>query len=198
MKLSTSQVVTKIRQNPPTGFAKPGRNKGERGQLIEGSLGVANSSDLKDLIDGEIKSFTVGETIAVTMLRHCLTEILEDSVSFADSKVFDKLSQTIYVGYTRSNDYVGSAVVNLESDPVHYQQLAEDYEFICDTIRAAFDRGDELHTITGPNELLQIRTKASKTKAGTYVPLTYAGQFLNDKAMAFYLLANFGKQVISN
>jgi DNA mismatch repair protein MutH len=197
-KLSTAQVVTKLNQNPPTGFNKPGRNKGERGQLIEGSLGVANSSDLKDLIDGEIKSFTVGETIAVTMLQHCLSEILEDSVCFADSKVADKLSQTIYVGYTRSNDYVGSAVVNLETDPVHYQELAEDYEFICDTIRAAFDRGDELHTITGPNKLLQIRTKASKTKAGTYVPLTYAGQFLNDKAMAFYLLANFGKQVIAN
>lgn len=198
MKLSTSQVVTKIRQNPPTEFAKPGKNKGERGQLIEQALGITNSSDLKDLIDGEIKSFTVGESIAVTMLQHCLTEILEDSVSFADSKVADKLSQTIYVGYTRQNEYVGSAVVNQESDPVHYQQLAEDYEFICDAIRAAFDRGDELHTITGPNELLQIRTKASKTKTGTYVPLTYAGQFLNDKAMAFYLRASFGKVVITN
>jgi hypothetical protein len=198
VKLSTDQVVDKLTQNPPTGFAKPGRNKGERGQLIEQSLGVANSSELKDLSDGEIKSFTLGESIAVTMLQHCLTEILEDSVSFAESKVAEKLSQTIYVGFTRSNDYVGSVVVNSETDPIHYQQLAEDYEFICDAIRSAFDRGNELHTINGPHNLLQIRTKASKTKSGNYVPLTYAGEFLNDKAMAFYLRASFGKVVITN
>lgn len=197
-KPSTLQTFAKLTRNPPTGFAKPGRNKGSRGQLIEQSLGVANSSDLKDLSDGEIKSFTVGESIAVTMLQHCLTEILEDSVSFADSKVADKLSQTVYVGFTRSNDYVGCAVVNQETDPTHYQQLAEDYDFICDAIRKAFDRGDELHTINGPNGLLQIRTKASKTKSGNYVPLMYAGQFLNDKAMAFYLRASFGKVVITN
>ena len=197
-KPSTLQTFAKLTRNPPTGFAKPGRNKGSRGQLIEQSLGVANSSDLKDLSDGEIKSFTVGEPIAVTMLKHCLPEILEDSVSFADSKVADKLSQTIYVGFTRSNDYVGAALVNEETDPTHYQQLAEDYEFICDAIRKAFDRGDELHTINGPNGLLQIRTKGSKTKRGDYVPLTYAGQFLNDKAMAFYLRASFGKVVITN
>jgi len=198
MKLSTAQVATKLNQNPPVGFDKPSTNKGERGQLIEGALGVANSSDLKDLIDGEIKSFTIGETIAVTMLQHCLTEILEDSVCFADSKVADKLSQTIYIGYTRSGDYVKSAVVNAETDPVHYKELAEDYDFVCDSIRAAFDRGDELHTISGPNGLLQIRTKASKTKAGNYVPLTYAGERLKDKAMAFYLQASFGKKIMSN
>jgi hypothetical protein len=54
----------------------------------------------------------------------------------------------------------------------------------------------ELSTITGPNKLLQIRTKASKTKQGYYVPLCYNGKKLKDKNMAFYLCTQFGKTIV--
>ena len=128
-------------------------------------------------------------------MKHCLSEIIEDGVSFADSKVGEKLNQTIYVGFTRSNQYLGSVVLNAKSDPVHYQQLEEDYNFICDAIRTLFNAGKQLKTITGPNKLLQIRTKASKTN-GAYVPLTFAGCTLKDKGMAFYLCGKFGKEVL--
>jgi hypothetical protein len=193
--LNTLQVAAQLKVTNFAAFAKPGKNKGSRGQLIETALGIPNSSNLKDLVDGELKTFTVGESIAVTQLKHCLSEILEDSVSFADSKVGEKLSQTIYVGFTRSNDYVGTEVLNPETHPEHYQELAEDYNHICDTIRAKFNAGEQLSTITGPNGLLQIRTKASKT-GGSYVPLTFAGCTLKDKGMAFYLCGKFGKEVL--
>ncbi len=193
--LNTLQVAAKLKVTNFAAFAKPGKNKGSRGQLIETALGIPNSSNLKDLVDGELKTFTVGESIAVTQLKHCLSEILEDGVSFADSKVGEKLSQTIYVGFTRSNDYVGTEVLNPETHPEHYQELAEDYQFICDAIRAKFNAGEQLSTITGPNGLLQIRTKASKTN-GAYVPLTFAGCTLKDKGMAFYLCGKFGKEVL--
>ena len=62
----------------------------------------------------------------------------------------------------------------------------------------AYVTGKELHTITGPNGLLQIRTKASKSSAGNYTPLCYNGVQLKDKYMAFYLLASFGKKVVDN
>ena len=195
IKLSTLQVAAKLKVTNFSAFPKPGKNKGERGQLLELALGIPNTSNLKDLTDGELKTFTLGESIAVTQLKHCLSEILEDSVSFADSKVAEKLKQTIYVGFTRSNDYVGTEVLNEETHPEHYQQLAEDYGFICDTIRAKFAAGEQLKTITGPNKLLQIRTKASKTN-GVYVPLTFAGATLKDKGMAFYLCGKFGKEVL--
>jgi DNA mismatch repair protein MutH len=194
-KLSVSEVHGKLTTFNFSNVAKPGRNKGERGQLIEVALGIPNTSNLTDLVDGELKTFTQGESIAVTQLKHCLSEIIEDGVSFADSKVGEKLNQTIYVGFTRSNDYLGSVVLNAKSDPVHYQQLEQDYNFICDAIRHAFESGSELNTITGPNKLLQIRTKASKTN-GTYVPLTFAGCTLKDKGMAFYLCGKFGKEVL--
>jgi DNA mismatch repair protein MutH len=195
MTLNTLQVAAQLKVTDFKAFAKPAKNKGSRGQLLEIALGIPNTSNLKDLVDGEIKTFTVGESIAVTQLKHCLTEIIEDQVSFSESKVGEKLKQTIYVGFTRSNDYVGTEILNEETHVKHYQELEEDYNFICDSIRTLFDAGKQLRTITGPNKLLQIRTKASKTN-GSYVPLTFAGCTLKDKGMAFYLCGKFGKELL--
>ena len=195
-KLSTIQAVAKIKVTDFRGFGKPKKNKGSRGQLIEKALGLPNSSKLTDLVDGEIKSYTVGQTIAVTQVKHCLPDIIDGTVEFEDSKVGQKLAQTIYVAFTKNNDYVGTKLVNAELDPQHYQELAEDYGYIAAQIKAAYATGSALHTITGPNNLLQIRTKASKNTAGEYTPLCYNGVELKDKYMAFYLLADFGKQVI--
>jgi DNA mismatch repair protein MutH len=195
-KLTVNQVFGKLKVTDFAAFDKPGKNKGSRGQLLENALGIPNGSSLKDMIDGELKSFTQGETIAVTQLKHCLSEIIEDSISFDESKVGQKLKQTIYVGFSRANEYLGTAVMNEEIDPEHYQQLREDYDYICDKIRYSFDVETELNTITGPNNLLQIRTKASKNKSGNYTPLCYNGIQLKDKAMAFYLVSNFGKTIL--
>ena len=196
MKLTTLEVAAKLKTTDFSAFDKPGTNKGARGQLLEVALGVPNSSDLTDLADGEIKTFTVGESIAVTQLKHCLSEIIEDRVSFAKSKVGAKLKQTIYVGFTRANDYVGTEVLNEETHALHYLELREDFDYISAEIRVAFDEGREISTITGPNKLLQIRTKASKSSNGKYTPLMFAGQQLKDKGMAFYLCGRFGKEVL--
>ena len=194
-KLTTLEVFGKLNVTDFSAYEKPGKNKGARGQLLETALGVPNSSDLKDLEDGEIKTFTVGESIAATQLKHCLSEIIEDSVSFDDSKVGQKLKQTLYVGFTRTNDYVGCAVLNEETHPEHYQELREDYDYICQKIRYAWNTEVELNTITGPHGLLQIRTKASKTNRNDYTPLTFAGVTLKDKGMAFYLCGQFGRNL---
>ena len=126
-KLTTLQVAAKLKTTDFSAFPKPGKNKGDRGQLLELALGVANSSDLTDLVDGEIKSFTQGQTIAVTQIKHCLSEIIEDKVSFKDSKVGEKLKQAIYVGFTRDNVYIGTEIVNQENSSTHYKELEEDY-----------------------------------------------------------------------
>ena len=207
-KLTTLQVFAKLKVTDFSVYDKPGKNKGARGQLLELALGVSNSSDLQDLEDGEIKTFTVGQSIAATQLKHCLSEIIEDQVSFDESKVGQKLKQTVYVAFSRKNDYVGTEILNEETHPKHYSELREDYEFISEQIRTAFERGVELdqlgfvnrkgepsHTITGPNGLLQIRTKASKTKRNNYTPLTFADVTFNNKGMAFYLCGQFGRNL---
>ena len=145
---------------------------------------------------------------AVALSDNTVLPAVADSVSFDESKEGQKTKQTIYVGFSRSNDYVGTEMLNEETHPEHYQQLREDFDFIAKNLRIAVDLGVELdqlgfvnrkgepsHTITGPNGLLQIRTKASKTKCKDYKPLTFAGVTLNNKGMAFYLCGQFGRNL---
>ena len=196
MKLSTNQVLAKLKTTDFSYLDKPGKNKGARGQLLEVALGLENNNDLQDLTDGEIKTFTMGQSIAVTSLAHCLPDIIDGSLEFEESKVGIKMSQTVYVGFSKDNEYLGSKVVNEDLDPVHYYHLAEDYGYISAEIKRTYVAGDVLHTITGPNKLLQIRTKATKDKHGNYTPLCYNGVVLKDKYMAFYLTGEFGKGVL--
>ena len=98
MKLSTNQVLAKLKTTDFSYLDKPGKNKGARGQLLEVALGLENNNDLQDLTDGEIKTFTMGQSIAVTSLAHCLPDIIDGSLEFEESKVGIKMSQTVYVG----------------------------------------------------------------------------------------------------
>lgn len=194
--LSVAETETALNTCDFSTLQKPAKNKGERGLRIEKELGINNSSRLIDLIDGELKSFTIGESIAVTQLSHCLPEIIQQSVEFDDSKVARKLSQVIYIGFTRSNEYVGNITINKDTHSEYYQYLAEDYGYISAMIRYFYLEGRELRTITGPNRFLQIRTKDYKTKRGTYTPLCYNDIQLKNKLMAFYHPSNFGRIIL--
>ena len=196
MKLTVNQAYGKLKTTDFSQFDKPSTNKGGRGQLIELALGLDNTSNLTDLIDGEIKSFTIGQTIAVTQVNHCLSDIIDNTSEFGDSKVGQKLKQTIYIAFDKDNNYINTKILNEELDNHHYEQLAEDYGYIAAQIKLAYSTGQTLNTITGPNKLLQIRTKASKNAHGEYTPMCYNGVELKDKYMAFYLLSTFGKQLI--
>ena len=176
----------------------PGRNKGGRGLWVEEQLGMKQSSQLNDFDDGELKAFKEGQTIAVTMVQHCLNEIFDRSISYSQSNVGKKLNNVLFVKFAKSGEFVKSLVSNsLTHRELHYK-LSEDYNYICAEIRRRYDNNEELNTITGSNGLLQIRTKASKTRLGNYVPLEYNGNRLKDKAMAFYLTRTFEKELFDN
>jgi len=194
-KLSTKEIEEKLNGFDYKLLDKPGKNKGDRGQLLETALGIKMSSDLNDLVDGELKTFTVGESIAITQIKHCLNEIIFNSVSYEDSKVGKKLKQIIYIGFDRENNFKGALTVNKVNSPSHYNKLEEDFNYISEEIRSIFKKKGELHTINGPNKVLQIRTKASKIN-GIYTPLIFNGHQLKDKYMAFYLRASFGKSIV--
>ena len=211
MTLSLSEVKVNFSKVDFTKLPKPSRNKGDRGQLLELALGIPNSSNLTDMVDGELKTYTRGESIAVTQLNHCIPEILK-GVSFNDSKVGRKLERTLYVGFDSNNNFLGFVETNQTIDKEHYRQLEEDYNFICDKIRTAYQLKIELnqlegqpinrkgklsYTITGKNKLLQIRTKASKNSKGEYVPEKFNDVILNPNSkMGFYLCGRFGKELM--
>ena len=194
MKLA--EAHTKLNQVDKTKAPVPGKNKGDRGQWVESQIGLDLSSNLNDFEDGELKTFKSGQTIAVTMVNHCLKEIVE-SASYKDSNVGKKLYNVLFVKFAKSGEFIKSVVFNPQTHQDLYNKLEEDYNYICDRIRESYETGQTLRTINGKNKLLQIRTKASKTKLGDYVPLEYNGKRLKDKAMAFYLKTTFEKQLFN-
>jgi len=195
MKLTIAQVQNKLESLDFSNCPKPANNKGERGQWIQALLGLPHSSDLQDLEDGELKVFTIGESIAVTQIKHCLDEIINKGICFKNSKVGLKLMGAVCICFSRDNKYLGYVLLNSDNYPEEFKQMNEDYNFISDRIRESFQNRIHLRTITGPNKLLQIRTKASK-KGGQYSPLIFENVVLKDKGMAFYLCPGFGRRLI--
>ena len=175
-----------------------GTNKGERGQSLEQLLGKSLSSDILDFDDGELKAFKSRETIAVTQLKHVLDELI-NGVSFKQSKVFTKLSNCWLVRFTKEGKFDRDIIFNRYTSPLIFDYLSEDWDYIGDCVRSAYNNGEQLRTFNGPRDkngvhkLLQIRTKASKNKEGKYTPLVYNGQQLKNKYMGFYLTTKFEK-----
>ena len=182
MTLTLSEVQFNLTQVDFTTLPKPRKNKGVRGQLLELALGIPNSSKLTDLVDGELKSFTKGESVAVTQLRHTLPEIFNNT-PFNKSKLGIKISRTLYVAFDRNNNFLGTATHTKTN-----KLIESDYYDICDYIRNA----KTLHTFTGNNGILQIITKDSKP----YHPIIWEGQQLSNKGFAFYLTGKYAKTIV--
>ena len=195
MTLTLNEVKENLTKVDFSKLPKPKKtNKGKRGQLLELALGIANTSKLTDCVDGELKSFTQGESIAVTQLKHILPQIFAN-IPIYRTKLGIKTQQTLFVGFDRDNNFIGSTTLTPDSDPKHFEQLEEDFRDICDAILTAYYDKKELHTVTGRNGLLQIRTKDSKYK-GKYHPIIWKGQKLSDKGFAFYLTGKFGRELL--
>ena len=186
MPLTRRETDNSIKTTNFDSLPKPMQNKGGRGQLLELALGIPNSSKLTDLVDGELKSFTKGESVAVTQLRHTLTEVF-NKTPFSQSKLGIKISRTLYVAFDRNNNFLGTAT---HTEP--NKLIEEDYNDICDYIRTA----TTLKTFTGRNGILQIRTKDSKDRNGNYHPITWEGQELSNKGFAFYLTGRYAKTIV--
>ena len=108
MTLTLKETENRIKTTNFDSLPKPRKNKGVRGQLLELAMGIPNSSKLTDLVDGELKSFTKGESVAVTQLRHTLPEIFNNT-PFNKSKLGIKISRTLYVAFDRNNNFLGTA-----------------------------------------------------------------------------------------
>ena len=186
MTLTLRETENRIKTTDFDALPKPRKNKGVRGQLLELALGIPNSSKLTDLVDGELKSFTKGESVAVTQLRHTLPEIFNNT-PFNKSKLGIKISRTLYVAFDRQNNFLGTAT-HTETNKL----IEEDYNDICEFVRNT----KTLKTFTGKNKVLQIRTKDSKDKKGNYHPIKWEGKEISNKGFAFYLTGRYAKGII--
>ena len=197
-KLTVNEVKVLLEKIDCSLLKKPEKDKGKRGKILENELGIPNGTSLTDLEDGEIKSYTIGETIAVTQLHHCLKDIIDNNIEFENTKIYKNMECVIYIGYNRNGNYINWKVVDLKDNNEYCKKLKEDYEYITEKIKIAYENKKMLTTITGPNNILQIRTKASKNiKTNSYPKLIYNGCELKDKYMAFYICASYGKALFS-
>ena len=186
MTLTLTETQNRLQKTNFEALPKPRKNKGVRGQLLELALGIPNSSKLTDLVDGELKSFTKGESIAVAQLRHTLPEVM-NKTPFNQSKLGIKISRTLYVAFDRDNNFLGTAT-HTKTNPL----IEEDYNDICDYSRNT----KTLKTFTGRNGILQIRTKDSKDRNGNYHPIIWEGQQISNKGFAFYLTGRYAKSIV--
>lgn len=181
-------------------------NKGSVGQIIERAIGIDLSSDLLDFENGELKSNKFlgrapAETLAVTQIGHVLNEIHAE-ISWVKSSVLKKITSFIFLPIHKDasdpdNWIVGRAVHFSEKDyPVQYEKLGNDYEQIGMEIRKIMSGTGSLHTTNGSNDYLQIRTKDSKDKNGSYHPVKFHGRELSNKSYAFYLRPHFLNAVL--
>ena len=190
MTLTLTETEKRLQKTTFEALPKPRKNKGVRGQLLELALGIPNSSKLTDLVDGELKSYTKGESVAVTQLRHTLPEIFNNT-PFNKSKLGIKISRTLYVAFDRNNKFLGTAT-HTEPDTL----IEGDYQYICEIIRHKVGIGKPLTTITGLNKVLQIRTKDSKDRNGNYHPIIWEGKQISNKGYAFYLTGRYAKGIV--
>ena len=186
MTLTLTETEERLQTPDFAALPKPRKNKGVRGQLLELALGIPNSSKLTDLVDGELKSYTKGESVAVTHLRHTLPEIFNNT-PFNKSKLGIKISRTLYVAFDRNNNFLGTATHTKTN-----QLIEQDYNDICEFVRNA----KTLHTFTGRNGILQIRTKDSKDRNGNYHPIIWKGEQISNKGFAFYLTGRYAKTIV--
>jgi DNA mismatch repair protein MutH len=173
-------------------------NKGSTGQMLEKAIGLPLSNKMMDLSDGELKStkFLSGkpaESGFVTQLPHILNDIA-NAISYIETNLAMKLRQVIHVPVHKDSQnpldwYIGlPKIVSKETHPEIHLKIAQDFEFIAAYIRSVFVEKDaSLHTYTGPNGVLQIRTKDSKP----YKPISWNGDEISNKSFAFYFTRNY-------
>jgi DNA mismatch repair protein MutH len=163
-------------------------NKGGPGLFLEQLTGISPSPDCLDFIDGELKAFPLKllkngksvpkETIAVTMVDFVHLK----TVPFEESRVYKKLSKTVYVPYIRDADTVlyhehKIIDINLPEYKHIYDLLKTDYELI----QSKYLETGETHSNVG--SYLQTRTK---------------GKGHGSTSRAFYLRPKFIKEFVSS
>ena len=167
-------------------------NKGLYGQQVERSIGLKCSNRPLDFVDGELKTFSNRQTVAITCLD------VEDVVnnSFKDSKLFKKIGKVLFLCRETSK----TKTISMDQSPKLLVELEQQYNNIRSKIIASIEKKEKLRTLNGVNgfsrqgksDLLQIRTKdASKP-----TPIVYNGILLSDRKRAFYFTSNFTRMYL--
>jgi len=104
VKLTVNKVKELLEKLDCSILKKPEKNKGKRGKNLENTLGISNGTSLTDLEDGEIKSYKIGQTIAVTQLLHY--KLLQIRTKGSKNKKTNSYPKLIYNGCELKDKYM--------------------------------------------------------------------------------------------
>ena len=164
-------------------------NKGGSGNLLETIIGIGQSSDLIDLTDGEIKTFKKGQTIAISMIRNHIHELVE-GYHFKDSWIYNKIKQIIFVPRWESKNnnnktfFTDTYLWNEKTYAEDFLKVEEDWNYICEYVNDCYWNSKLMATINGPNKFIQIRTKGGSKEE----PIYYNDVKISEKPRAFYFM----------
>ena len=154
---------------------KNGKGKGIRGWALEELVGVKKTSDLKDLLDGELKTAETGGHLNLTSLAHTLPEVF-DTTPFEQTKFYQKIRKSIYCFFDKKTGSFDSIrAIDLAKLPTLKADIKEDYLAICAYIKDCHETGKELSgRFRTPNNLLFLGTSG-------YGDITFEGRTLSPK-----------------
>lgn len=188
-----------------SGFAV---NKGNAGQFLQELLNMPNNSKLTDFADGELKtnqSFPSGmpdQTMFITQISKDF-----DSLFFEESetnRLLDKISNLLYLPVVKPDnkkpeDWYFLPAYHIDSN--QNQELKElyllDFLDIKQQILEHLDNSKDGYIHTSSGKYIQIRSKDSKRKDGTYNPIysDVLGRNVSNKNHAFYFQKSFMKDI---
>lgn len=176
-------------------------NKGGVGQFLEKLIGLDNTSNATDFADGELKTNKVDasgkplETMFISQIARNFDDLISDSLSFADSWIYRKIRNMLYVPVCKVGDntadwYIQTAYhISLDSNPMVYQQLEHDFLEIRRQLKEHIETSSDGFIHTSNGRFIQIRSKDSKP----YHPIfsNSYGRYVSNKNHAFYFKKEF-------
>lgn len=176
-------------------------DKGGAGKLLENLLGLKNTNANIDFEDGELKSYKCKpngeprETIAITQILTHIDDLVTE-MPFESTWLYEKIKNVLYIPVCKDSPssrdwfFCNSTTINLEDEEYKdlFQQLKNDYEYICAEIKRLCEEKKQLSTING--KYLQIRRKNN----GTIFSKVYNHNLTNGKNYAFYFKTDFMKE----
>lgn len=182
------------------------KNKGRTGQLLELVLGMKNTSDNLDFINGELKTNKCDEngkpleTIFITQISSVIDEILQEK-RFEETHLYEKIKNILYVpvckvGNPEDWQFLPSRHINI--DTAEYEWLKnvwrEDYYSICKQLKNHIEHSRDgfIHTSNGSH--IQVRSKDSQPYHPIYSHI-YAREVSN-KNHAYYFRKKFIYDII--
>lgn len=183
-------------------------NKGNAGQFLQELLNMPNNSKLTDFSNGELKtnqSYPNGsphQTMFITQISKDF-----DSLFFEDTesnRLLDKISNLLYLPVVKPDNkkpedwyFLPAYHVDSNKNPNLKEIYLQDFLDIKQQVLEHLEKSKDGYIHTSNGKYIQIRSKDSKRKDGSYNPIysEVLEREVSNKNHAFYFQKSFMKDI---